>query len=262
MESKVAELPLSHKALAWFEKNRKQALWGTAIIAAVALVAWFFLAQRAERQAQASRALSDVNLAQSGFGAPAQESPEPFLKVVSQYPNSEAAPRALLLAAGAYFSHGKYTEAEAQFQRFLRDYRDNSLVGQALLGVAACLEAQGKTEPAIAAYKDLVTRHPTDPVVPQAKFALGRLYEAQNKPELARDNFLQAEQESRFSSMGNEAGMRYEEIIQKYPNLAPPPTPAPAPFSLTPTPANPNISTSGPAALKPTGTNNPAPAKK
>mgnify|MGYP001121500610 CR=1 FL=1 len=48
-------------------------------------------------------------------------------------------------AAAAYFSDAKYTEAQTQFERFVRDYRESPLLGQAMFGVAACLDAQGKT---------------------------------------------------------------------------------------------------------------------
>src|SRR5512133_821113 len=104
MESNVAELPLSHKAWAWFEHNRKQALWGVAGAAIVALIVWFLLWQRGEKEAQASQALSDVMLAQAGFSGPAQESAQPYLKIVADHPSSSAASRALLLAAGALFN--------------------------------------------------------------------------------------------------------------------------------------------------------------
>ena len=76
-----------------------------------------------------------------------------------------------------------------------------------------------------------------------AKFSLARLYEVQNKPELARDNYQDVERESRFSSKGIEAGMRIEDLIRKYPKLAPVnPSPVPMtapPIMLTNLPAKP-----------------------
>lgn len=227
MDQNVAQLPVSHQAWAWFEKNKKQTLWVTAIVAVVGLAVWYLALQREENEVQAGQLLSDAEMAHSGFGGSTQEIAQAYLKIAAAYPKTAAGARALLLGAGTLFTQGKFADAEAQFQKFTRDYRDNPLLGQALLGIAACLEAQGKTEQAITAYRDLASRHPTDSVIPQAKFALGRLYEAQNKPELARDFYEQVERESRFSSLGNEAGVRVEELIQKHPNLAPPPPPAP-----------------------------------
>jgi TolA-binding protein len=141
----------------------------------------------------------------------------------------------LLLAGGNLFTEGKYSEAQAQFDKFTRDHHDSPFMGEALLGLGASLEAQGKTDAAIAAYKDVISRHPGESVVPDAKFALARLYEVQNKPELARDLYLEVERESRFSSKGIEAGMRIEDLMAKYPKLAPV-NPAPmmtAPIMLT-----------------------------
>ncbi len=150
--------------------------------------------------------------------------------LAARYQNSGAGARALLLAAGSLFADGKYPEAQAQFEKFTRQYHDSPFLGEALLGVAACLDAQGKTDAALTAYKDLVNRHSGENVVPQAKFALGRIYVAQNKPELARDEFAEVERQDRFGSLGNEAGMQIEELIAKYPKLAPA---TPAPFAPT-----------------------------
>jgi hypothetical protein len=84
----------------------------------------------------------------------------------------------------------------------------------------------------VAAYKDLIARHPNEIVIPQAKFNLASLYEAQNKPEMARELYEQVERGAPFTSFGNEAGVRMEELIAKHPNLAPPP---PAPIAVAPT---------------------------
>jgi hypothetical protein len=71
-----------------------------------------------------------------------------------------------------------------------------------------------------------VDHHPNEIVGPQAKFALGRLYQAQDKPELARDMYQDVERALPFTTLGNEAGMRLEELLAKYPKLAPAPLPA------------------------------------
>ncbi|HEY5909449.1 MAG TPA: tetratricopeptide repeat protein [Verrucomicrobiae bacterium] len=247
MESKVAELPLSHKAWAWFEKNQKQAVMGAAIVVAVGLVVWFLAWKRAETQVQAANALSNVAVS-STTGGGQETTPQAYLKITADYPNSKAAARALLLAAGGLFTEGKYADAQAQFERFTREYRSSDLLGEALVGIASCLEAQGKVDQAVTAYKELISRHPADSVIPQAKFSLGGLYEVQKRPELARDMYEQVERESRMSILGSEAGMRLEELAEKNPNLAA--------AALTPAPA-------APIQLSvPTGTNPAAQAPK
>jgi tetratricopeptide (TPR) repeat protein len=265
MENVVA-VPLSHKLWAWFETNKKQAVGGTLAVAAVILVILFVVYQREQKEANASQALSLVAMSQmTSGGTPA--APEAYLKVATEYPDSSAAARAVLLAAGGYFTQARYDQAKAQFERFLREFRGNSaygdLQGEALLGVAASLEADGKLAEATTAYKDLVDHHPGDHVVPQARFALARLYEAQGKLELARDAYQQAASANFYGGiLADEAGMKYQELITRHPELAPKPaaslsTPAPAP---TPAPPAAQTPAAAPAAPAASTTSNAAPA--
>jgi TolA-binding protein len=219
MPSEVAELPLSHKAWAWFETNRKQALWGIVIAAGLGLIIWFILWQQGQKEVNASEALSRLYLV-TPAGLEARPDAAAYLKVAAEYPKSNAGARALLLAAGSYFIDKKYPEAKLHFERFTREHRESPFMGQALLGVAACLDAQGKTNEATVAYKDLVDHHPGESVTPQAKFALARLYEAQGKLELARNLFEEINRSDPYGSLGSEAGMRSEELVAKNPNLA------------------------------------------
>jgi tetratricopeptide (TPR) repeat protein len=110
-----------------------------------------------------------------------------------------------------------------------------------MLGIAASYEAQGKNAEAAAAYKDLIEHRPNDTAVPQAKFALANLLEQDNKPEPALNYFEDIVRNDPYGSLGSEAGMRAEELKQKYPNLVPP-APAPGPsgaLTLPPQPITP-----------------------
>ena len=233
MQTEVAQLPLSHRLWAWFETNKKQAVWGTVLVVGVGLIIWFVVWQQGEKEIKASEALTNVSIPLAGSAGPRPGSAEAYFKVASEYPKSAAGARALLLGAGSLFIEGKFPEAKSQFERFTREHRDSPFMGQALLGVAASLDAQGKTNEAVTAYKDLVDHHPGESVIPQAKFALARLYESQNKLELARSLFEELNRTEPYSSLGSEAGMRLEELLAKNPNLIPKPVaPAPAPISL------------------------------
>jgi TolA-binding protein len=227
MQANVAQLPLADRLWVWFDTYKRQLALGAAVVVLAGLTAWFIIYQRDQKQVQAGAALSQVATAQLESPGQRTENADAYLKIVRDYPNSIAATRALLLAGGAFFADGKYSEAQAQFERFTREYQASSFMGEALLGIAACLDAEGKTDQAISAYKDLVTRHPNDSYVPQARFALARLYEAQGKPELARDLYQEVERSAPMTSLGNEAGVRMEELIAKNPSLAPaPPVPS------------------------------------
>lgn len=225
MDANVAQLPLADRLWVWFDTYKRQLVIGAVAAALVALAIWFILWQREQKQIDAGTALSQVAAGQlDGAGVPSG-AVDAYLAVAKNYPGSVSGARALLLAAGTLFTDGKYAEAQTQFERFIREYQGSPFMGEALLGVASCLQAQGKTDQAVTAYKDLVTRHPNESFMPMAKFSLARLYEQQNKPELARDLYQDVEHSAPFSSIGNEAGVRLEELIAKNPKLAPAPPP-------------------------------------
>jgi tetratricopeptide (TPR) repeat protein len=219
MESDTVQLPLSHKAWAWFEANKKQALIGTGAVVVVGLIVWFYLYRQNEQQVAAAEALSSIAVPQMSGGRGGPESVAAYLKVAADYPKSSSAARAVLLAAGSLFVEGKYTEAKTQFDRFTREYGNSPMMAQALLGSAACLDALGKTNEAITAYNNLIRQYPGENVVSQARFALGRLYEAQNDPEKARTQFEEVARANPYGGIGSEAGMRVEELNLKYPKL-------------------------------------------
>jgi predicted negative regulator of RcsB-dependent stress response len=231
MDSEVVQLPVSERLWLWFDTYKKQLAMALAVVVVAALVIWFVIWQRDQKEVEAGAALSQVTTSQLE-GANKAEAAPAYLKIANTYPHSIVGARAVLQAAGALFTEPNYPEAQAQFERFIREYQGSPFMGEALLGVAACLDAEGKTDQAINAYKDLVSHHSTESVIPQAKFSLARLYESQNKPELARDLYQEVERASPFTSLGNEAGVRMEELIAKNPKLAPAP-PAPSPSSIT-----------------------------
>jgi tetratricopeptide (TPR) repeat protein len=239
----------------WYEANKKMVNYGGPAIVLVGLAIWFVIWLQTAKEVRAGEALTSVSMTSGpGSGVLPPDAANAFLKVAADYPNSPVAARALLLAAGNLFDAGKYPEAKAQFQRFVREHRDNPLVSQALLGVASSFDAQGQAPEAMAAYKDLIDHHPGDPVLPQAKFALARLYVAQDKPELAKNLYEDVERTDPYGSLGSEAGMRVEELIIKYPSLAPKPVASTPVTPSTPTGSQPiptiSLSTNTPQPQK------------
>ena len=233
MESNVAHLPLSDRLWDWFETYKRQVILVAGILVLAGIIIWFILWHRESRQSNAGAALSQVAAGELQGGS-VHADPQAYLRVAQAYPNSMAGARALLMAAGSLFDQDKYSEAQAQFERFVREYQGNPLMGEALFGIASCLDAQGKTDQAATAYKDLITRHPSESFVSQAKFALARIYEGQNKPEQARDYYQDVERAIPFTTLGNEAGVRMEELIAKNPQLRPaPPPPSTATTTIT-----------------------------
>jgi tetratricopeptide (TPR) repeat protein len=243
MDSDAAQLPAFDRLEVWFGKNRRQAFTAATIVVAVGLIVGFYLWYKGEKETNASEALTSISLPTGP--APRADAADAYLKVAAAYPKSSAGARAVLLAGGTLFVDGKYDQAKAQFEKFVREYRDTTFMGEALLGIGACLDAQNKTDEAIRAYKDLTEHHSGDPSVPQAKFALARLYEGQGKPELARTLFEDVARSEPYSSLGSESGMRLEELKLKHPEL----------FAPSPTAPNAEIPQNLPQILLPPTTN-------
>lgn len=218
MESDITQTDALWKLWAWFEKNKKQVIYGATGASAVALIVWFFVWRAHEKQVEASEALARVSLGQLMSPAGAnQDNSQALLKVATDYPGSSAAERAVLMAGANLFTQGKYAEAQAQFGRFVRENGNSQFVPQAKLGVAAALEAQGKTNEALNQYKEVSDRHPNSAAAPQAKFALGRIYEAQNQPQQARKIYEELARTDAGTSFGSEASLRLEELNIKFP---------------------------------------------
>ena len=145
-----------------------------------------------------------------------------LLKVADEHKGTKAAAMALLRAGAALFVEGKYAESSKTFERFLKEYPDSPWVPQAHYGIAANLDAQGKTADATTKFEQIRRVYGSDPIIDQVKLTLGRLYENQNKPEDAHKLYTEVLQANpgQYSGIGNEAGMRREELEAKYPQLA------------------------------------------
>lgn len=251
-----------YELLAWLEQNKKQ----LAIAFVVAVVVGFGIAVYRWQSHQTELAASDALLKLRPASGAAEKSSSPagteFLKVVDQFPSTDAAGRALLLAAGTLFTENKYAEALVQFEKFFKEHGNHALVATAVYGKAASLEAQGKPDEALNAYQELVTKHPQSAVVTDARFGIARVYEAKKQPELALKTYEDMARTNIASAKGNEALIRKEQLLARYPQLvqtnavAASPTNAPAPLSTNaPVQPQPQLQ---PAVIAPNTPGNPA----
>ncbi len=234
MQQTVGELPVLDRAWAWFELNKKQVLWGAGGVLVVGIAIGTYLWRKQAVEVSASNALSRVEVLSAMPGRTQVESADDYLKVANDHAGTGGGERALLQAGAVFFTQGKYAEAQTQFQRFSRDYPDSTLRGQAMLGNAACLDALAKTDEAAAAYKSVFEQRPGETTSTQAKFALARIYEYQGKLDQARPLYEEVVRSEPNSSMGNEAGLKTEELRLKSP---PPAATNAAPTVISPTPA-------------------------
>jgi predicted negative regulator of RcsB-dependent stress response len=185
MESDLTESALLYKLWAWADKNRKQLVYGVIALAVAGAILAFYMVHANEKQNDANNALS--KLTSHGVTAnSAPPTPAALLQVAKDFPGTDAAERATLLGAADLFASGKYDEALAHFQQFIKDHGDSPLAAQAALGLASSQDALGKVNEAITSYQGIVDKYPNQNVAPQARLALARLLESQGKFKEAR----------------------------------------------------------------------------
>ena len=241
MESDLTESALFYKLWAWGDKNRKLLLYALIGLVVLGTIAAFWLANAHEKQKEANAALAALtagNPAMPGGGATA----DALLKVNTDYPDSAAGQRALLLAAGDLFVAGKYDVAMAQFNKFLKDYNSSPLAGQAALGVASCYDAMGKTNDAISGYQGVLARYANQNVEAQARLRLGTLLEGQGNYRDARDVFENLYRKFQGTMLASEGAARLQALNAAHPEPQPAPPGAMSAPSIGPLTTTPVVS--------------------
>lgn len=243
MESETTQNDSVVNFLAWFEVHKKRIGIG-AFAALVVIFAIMITAQRAaEREQNASAALSEVRLPFSSAGTVPPGTAEALAKVAADHRGSQAAARALLLSASVLFAEAKtpadFAAAEKRFAQVATEYPDSPWTAQASVGVAASLKAQGNTAAATAKFEEITKRHASSSVADESRLALARLYEA-SKPEEAFKLYEEIIKGNPNSITTMEATMRQDDLADANPAVKklkeaaiaamnPPPTPTPAP---------------------------------
>ena len=215
----------------WIEANKTRLIGGAAVIGVAIFLYSFISYQSGQKEIAAGQALTKIAVSPGGFTA------EACLKIAGEFPGTVAGQRALLQGAALLFEAGRYSEAQADFQKFLDSHPGSVLAGQAALGVATSLDVQGK--PAATEFQAVVNNYSDPAVLSAAKFALGRIAEAQGKLNEALALFEAAARVNPSSTLGYEAGMHVLQLRDKISASTPAPAPAPAPAPFTLTPAKP-----------------------
>jgi predicted negative regulator of RcsB-dependent stress response len=214
----------------WIEAHKTRLIAGAAVLVVVIFFISFHSYRSGQREIAAGRALTQLSVTPGGAAAAA------CLKIADEFPGTVAGQRALLQGAALLFEAGKYTEAAADFNKFLDANPRSVLASQAALGLATSLDVQGK--PASTEFQAVINMSSDPAIVSAAKFALGRIKEAQGKLDEARTLFEDVARANPGSSLGYEAGLHILQLRDKMlpptPSPAPGPAPSPAPFTLTP----------------------------
>ena len=203
--------------LAWLDANWKKVVVGAVVVVLVVAAVAFYQWKQRQSEFEANKALLSVTITdlQSTNGVSADD----FSKVAQQHPNTGAAQRAQLLAAGAAFEKGDYAKAQSQFQAVLSSGAPAGLKAQASFGLAAILEAQNNQDQALQKYQEVSRQFANENVAPQAKLAVGRIYEAQGKPEEALKIYNEIEKQAQSEFWQGEAGQRKDRLVQSHPEL-------------------------------------------
>ncbi|MBI5774714.1 MAG: tetratricopeptide repeat protein [Verrucomicrobia bacterium] len=253
----------SLELLAWAEVNKKKLLYGVAGAAALGLLAFFYSHHKAQQELDAGTEVVQLGRTVDASGRIVPPGASAYLKLAQTHSGTAAGERALLLAAGGYFTGGQFGEAKNTFEQFTREFPNSRFAATAAFGLAASLDGSGDTDKALAAYETVVSSHATDPIAQQAKVAMGVLYEAKRQPEKALKLYEEVIK-AKNSSWGTEAEMRKERLQAQMAApkfsapMAPPtgllapaaPTPAPANVKIAPAPATPPVKAPAPANKK------------
>lgn len=223
--------------LAWIEVNKKRIMIGGGVALLAIVVVAVVIQHRAQREQNASQALSEVRLPFNP-GAPLPSGIADALRQVAlDYQGTKAAARALLLSAAVLYQEASYVEAQSRFQQLIQQYPESAWIAEANLGIASALAAQGKAVEATAKYEDIRRRFANAPIIDVAKLALVRLYATQKPEEAFKLSEELLKSGGQNSGLAMEAGMLQEDLLKKNPDLAklreplvPPTTPA---FNLT-----------------------------
>jgi predicted negative regulator of RcsB-dependent stress response len=221
MDSETPQSSGLYEFLAWVELNKKNLAIGAGAFAVLCFGYFVYQWHLNEQETSANQALSAVRSMPSSAAMLPEPKAQDYLKVANEFPGTGAGERALLMGAADLYTQGKYQEAQAQFEQFLKSYSHSSLTPQAVCGVAVCLDALNKVDDALAKYRDIIANYPDEPVAVHAKLAMGRLYEAKNQPELALKTYEDLTKGKEANIWSAEARTLRETLLQNHPNLAP-----------------------------------------
>jgi tetratricopeptide (TPR) repeat protein len=204
--------------LAWLEINKKRLIAAGLVVALLAGGLALYRWRSAQLELEANSALVLIQSRRSEAGLPtAEPKAEELLEFASRYEATQAGRRALLLAAGALFREGKFSESLDRFESFRSGNAGSPLVDTAVLGKAACLEDMGKTDEAIAAYREVIADYPESASASQARLSLAGLLESKNEFQQAIGFYDQLA----TTAWANEAGTRRKALLASHPELAP-----------------------------------------
>lgn len=172
--------------------------------------------------------------------------PDDFLKVAGQFPNTDQATLALLRAADASFANHDYAGALTAYHKIT----DNTAIDPlwhdvAELGIASAQEAGGDNDHAIASFLEVAHRGEKSPYAPFAYNSVARIYDQRGDKDSERQILTEAAVLDPDSTFTKQAQYKLKELnaaaqppmTVNVPAAPSAPAPAPAaPAAPAPTP--------------------------
>jgi tetratricopeptide (TPR) repeat protein len=220
MQSEPQQSTWLYEVLAWLELNRKAVIWAFVGILALVVAGYVYFWSRQVAEVRANEALLALRPRAAVDEKEKAAEAADFLRFAEQHASTDAAERALMLAAGELYREGRYAEAQAAFRKALERNRRGPLAPTAALGVAASLDAQDQVDAAFPAYQAVVADFPDTPASARARFALALLHETRNQPEQALKIYDELTTARKFGRASMEASVKREALLKQHPELA------------------------------------------
>ncbi len=160
----------------WDRHKTKIILFGALILFALAIS--IFYRVTTERRKSESRQL---------FGQ--AENAEGYQKVIAQFPDSVAAANARLLLAAEQRQAGKFDEALATLNEFIKTSPEHPLIAGAWISLAETQAAAGQNDKALATYQTVTTQYPKSYAAPLAQSGAAALLKREGKTAEARQAY-------------------------------------------------------------------------
>jgi predicted negative regulator of RcsB-dependent stress response len=201
-------------------------------VAALAYVGFSYYRSRRDRDAADAAALLER-----------ARTPEQLEAVVRQYGGTASGPVASLALAAEHFHAGRYDQAAAEYDRFLKAHADHPFRAAAELNRIQCDEAAGRTAEAMARFEAFAAAHPAHVLQPLALLGKGRCLEALGRLDDARtvyEDFMAANPESGWVPQAEAALTFVRQRLRAQKTGTPTTAPTAAPVVVTlPAPAPP-----------------------
>jgi outer membrane protein assembly factor BamD (BamD/ComL family) len=196
----------------WFQKHLNQVLMGAGGVVLIAVIIFFVLSSKSNRERKAAEFLGRASLELQGgdLGAAAGD----LQKVVNQYGGTRSAEPAAFLLASAYFYAKDYTQAQSFFEKYLEKYKSDPMrAASAQAGIAECQMQKGNFLLAGEGFLKAISLNPQGFLSPQYLLQAADAYLKANQKDKTKEILNRLIKEYPDSREVNQAKMQLSENL-------------------------------------------------